>query len=91
MDKHTGSQLEPKLVNAAYKPNVRRFMDRSGKVFTLGSRDPLPQPDETFPSKPTVEELENEVASIQDEEVPDELDTHRTLSTLMMMSQTQPT
>jgi hypothetical protein len=61
----------------AYKPNVRRFMDRSGKVFTLGSRDPLPQPDESSPSKPTVEELEDEVASIQDEEGPDELDTQQ--------------
>jgi len=55
-------------VRPAFKPNQRRFLDRSGKVYVLGSTTPLVRSEEESEEIPRFEELEDEVTSVQNEE-----------------------
>jgi len=61
----------------AFKPNQRRFLDRSGKVYVLGSTTPLVRSEEESEDIPRFEELEDEVTSVQNEEELDDLDNQQ--------------
>ena len=61
----------------AFKPNQRRFLDRSGKVYVLGSTTPLVRSEEESEDTPRFEELEDEVTSVQNEEELDDLDNQQ--------------
>ena len=61
----------------AFKPNQRRFLDRSGKVYVLGSTTPLVCSEEESEDIPRFEELEDEVTSVQNEEELDDLDNQQ--------------
>jgi hypothetical protein len=52
----------------AFKPNQRRFLDRSGKVYVLDSTTPLVYLEEASKNIPDFENLEDEVTSVQNEE-----------------------
>ena len=63
----------PAVARPTFKPNQRRFMDRSGKVNVLGNATPLSRTDESSPVIPRFEELEEETSSVQNEEVSEDL------------------
>jgi hypothetical protein len=46
-DKKSASSSTP--ARSAFKPNQRRFMDRSGKVYVLGNTTPVSRIDEESP------------------------------------------
>jgi hypothetical protein len=67
----------PAVARPTFKPNQRRFMDRSGKVYVLGNATPLNRTEETSPVSPRFEELEEETSSVQNEEVFEDLDSQQ--------------